>query len=59
MRRRFDVRLTSSGGSRGGAPLFWVKKEEMTELKWPPDRQTDRHVLFGVLYNKWYIDHNF
>ena len=23
------------------------------------DRQTDRHVLFGVLYNKWNIDHNF
>ena len=22
-------------------------------------RQTDRHVLFGVLYNKWYINHNF
>ena len=24
------------------------------------DRQTDRQTcLFGVLYNKWYIDHNF
>ena len=28
------VHVKSSGGSRGGAPpLFWVKKEEMTEGK--------------------------
>ena len=54
----------TSGGSRGGArgpppPLFWVKKEEMTEGKMADRaRQTDRQTDMFVYLESYTININ-
>ena len=45
---------------RGGGPPTPRLVSFKIEISRRRDRHTDRQTcLFGVLYNKWYIDHNF